>query len=395
MPVECPPQPATPTQAALAADGARWPIVQSAILAWYRAHARVLPWRAPPGANARTDAYHVWLSEIMLQQTTVAAVAPYFVRFTTRWPTLADLAAADPADVLAAWAGLGYYSRARNLLACAGVVMRDHGGQLPADHGQLRALPGVGDYTAAAIAAIAFGLDAVPVDANIERVVARLCAIDAPLPGARRAIRAAAAALWPHDGSGGDFAQALMDMGARLCTARAPNCGECPVAQHCRAHALGVAAALPVKPARRPRPHRVGRASAIVQRGTDGVARIWLVRRPPRGLLGGMRALPGGDWVAVADDGPAPAPLSISPSASPFAPPPVADLPPGTRTLGPVRHVFTHFSLDLWVDILPDATRAVGEGEWWPIVTLDGAGLPTLYRHASTLIEQAIEPGER
>jgi A/G-specific adenine glycosylase len=337
--------------------------IRADLSGWYRAHARTLPWRAPPGSSARTEAYRVWLSEVMLQQTTVAAVIPYFETFTARWPTLADLAAADPADVLAAWAGLGYYSRARNLIACAAVVMRDHGGAFPDNAAALRTLPGIGDYTAAAIAAIGFGeIGAVPVDANIERVVARLFAIRDPLPGARKSIREAAVRLWPTDGSGGDFAQAMMDLGSDICAARKPSCGRCPLADDCRANALGIAADLPVKPAKKSKPLRFGRANWIVRGGETPLAEVWLVRRPDRGMLGGMRALPGGDWGDSAGEALA-----------------------GSKSHGPVRHVFTHFALDLFVDVAGDAALAVGEGEWWPITRLDEAGLPTLYRRAAAI----------
>ncbi len=334
------------------------PAMRGALLDWYAGAARALPWRAPPRAAWRTDAYRVWLSEIMLQQTGVAAVAPYFARFVERWPTLRDLAAADAQDVLAAWAGLGYYSRARNLIACAAAVVERHDGIFPRSVEALRALPGIGDYSAAAIAAIAYGTPgAVPVDANIERVVARLFAIATPLPAGRRAIRAAATALWPEDDRGGDFAQALMDLGSRLCTARAADCAACPLARWCAGSQAGIALLLPVKPARRDKPTRRGRVSWIARDGA-----VWLVRRPPGGLLGGMRALPGDAWGDA-------------------LPPPA----PGSRAAGALRHVFTHFALDLTVDVIDDAAAAVGEGEWWPVARLDAAGLPTLYRRAAAL----------
>ena len=332
--------------------------IRADLLDWYRRHARILPWRAPPGANARPDPYRVWLSEVMLQQTTVAAVAPYFERLTTRWPTLADLAAADPEDVLAAWAGLGYYSRARNLIACSAAIVRDHGGAFPADEAQLRALPGIGDYTAAAIAGIAFGIgEAVPVDANIERVVARLFAIDVPLPTGRTAIRTAARALWPTDGSGGDFAQAMMDLGSTLCTARTADCLLCPLSPHCVGRQQGIALSLPIKPAKKAKPVRQGRALWI-----EHDAQVWLIRRPAKGMLGGMRALPGSDW------------------GDSFVP-----APPDTLEAGQLRHVFTHFALDLFVDRSSNGSLAVGEGAWWPLDCLDEAGLPTLYRRAAAL----------
>lgn len=328
------------------------------LLGWYGAHARALPWRAPPGAAWRPDPYHVWLSEVMLQQTTVAAVRPYFERFTTRWPSVAALAAAEPEDILTAWAGLGYYSRARNLIAAAAAVVRDHGGTLPADVATLRRLPGVGAYTAAAIAAFAFGANAIPLDANLERVIARVFAVETPLPAARRTLHALATQLWPNAG-GGDFAQALMDLGARLCTARSPRCGDCPIAAHCAALPRGLAETLPKKPAKAATPQRYGRAWWLERDG-----HVWLVRRPATGLLGGMRALPGGDWGDA-----------------------LPESPTGAQPLGHVRHIFTHFALDLAVDALPPAAMAAvtaaGKGEWWPIATLDEAGLPTLYRRAA------------
>ena len=326
-----------------------------ALLAWYDAHARTLPWRAPPDSGTHPDPYAVWLSEVMLQQTSVAAVRPRFERFMRRWPTLADLAAAEEADVLAEWAGLGYYARARNLIACARAVVERHDGTLPSDLPSLRALPGLGDYTAAAIAAIAFGAgDAIPVDANLARVGARLDAIRAPLPGAMRAIREGFARWWPAT-RGGDAAQALMDLGSDLCTPRAPKCLLCPLQPDCRAAALGIAEELPVKPAKRPRRALFGRAEVAI----DGSA-LWLVTRPKEGLLGGMRALPGSEWLA--------------------------ELPPprqGSVPLGTVTHLFTHIALDLHVDRVP--APPPGGGEWWPLSALDAAGLPTLYRRAVAL----------
>ena len=330
------------------------------LLAHYDVHARRLPWRAPPGANA-ADPYRVWLSEIMLQQTTVAAVGPYFARFTTRWPTVESLAAADDADVMAAWAGLGYYARARNLLACARAVAQQHGGAFPNDEEGLRALPGVGAYTAAAVAAIAFGRRAVVVDANVERVVARLFAIDTPLPAARPAIRAAADSITP-DARAGDFAQAMMDLGATICTPRNPACAICPLRQDCAAFRTADPAFFPVKAARKAKPHRLGHGWWIER--ADG--HVWLIRRPAKGLLGGMRALPSSDW----GDAPEPAP-------------PVAGR---WKTLPePVGHVFTHFSLALTVHVAHVAKESMppGEGEWWPLDQLEDAGLPTLFRRAA------------
>ena len=316
------------------------------LLAWYDRAARVLPWRIAPNSGLSPDPYSIWLAEVMLQQTTVVAVAGYFARFTERWPTVADLAAADDADVMAAWAGLGYYARARNLLACARAVVRDHGGSFPDSEAALRTLPGIGDYTAASVAAIAFGRAAVVVDANIERVIARHRLIETPLPMAKREIRAALAPLVPTDRPG-DFAQALMDLGAGICTPRRPACAICPLMADCRARGLPDIERLPVKPPKKAKPHRHGIAHWIEEDG-----RIWLVRRPDKGMLGGMRALPGGDW---------------------------ADAPPAESAIVSIDHGFTHFDLTLAL-VRREATDAAAEGEWWPISDLDAAGLPTLYR---------------
>ncbi|MFA7585945.1 MAG: A/G-specific adenine glycosylase, partial [Novosphingobium sp.] len=314
--------------------------ISAALLGWYDAHARGLPWRSAPGTPP-PDPYRVWLSEVMLQQTTTAAVAPYFAEFTRRWPTVEALAAADDADVMAAWAGLGYYARARNLVACARAVAQ-RGGCFPSTETELRALPGLGAYTAAAVAAIAFGQRAVVVDANVERVVTRLFAIVEPLPQARPAIRVAADAITPA-ARAGDFAQAMMDLGATVCTVRSPRCLLCPLASHCAARSMGEAERFPVKLPKAPRPERVGRAFWIARNG-----RVWLVSRPGKGMLGGMRALPDDGWSAR-NDGHGLSPL---PDAQ-------------WRSGGVVTHVFTHFALRLQVAI-HSGTAAVleGEGEW-------------------------------
>ena len=326
------------------------------LLAHYDVHARRLPWRAPPGSNA-VDPYRVWLSEVMLQQTTVAAVGPYFAKFTARWPTVEALAAADDADLMAAWAGLGYYARARNLLACARAVTGAHGGRFPDTEDALRALPGVGAYTAAAVAAIAFGRRAVVVDANVERVVARLFAIATPLPAARAEIRAAADRITPQ-ARAGDFAQAMMDLGATICTPRKPACGICPLRPDCAAFATADPAAFPVKPPKKAKPHRMGHGWWMERDG-----HVWMVRRPDKGMLGGMRALPSSEW-----------------SDRPDATPPMAG---DWRTIdAPVDHVFTHFSLALRVHRAHVDGQPAGEGEWWPVARIDEAGLPTLFARA-------------
>lgn len=336
--------------------------IPAVLLAWYDAHARDLPWRTLPGAAA-PDPYHVWLSEIMLQQTTVAAVKPYFAAFTERWPTVAALAAADAADVLAAWAGLGYYARARNLIACAKRVVSDHDGRFPDTEPVLRTLPGIGDYTAAAIAAIAFGRHAVVVDANIERVVARLFAIEAPLPASRPAIRQHAAQITP-DRRVGDFAQAMMDLGASLCRARDAKCLACPLSAFCAAAKSGDPTRLPVKARKKPKPARSGHAFWLEVQG-----HVALVERPAKGMLGGMRALPDDGWRAGADgDG-------LPPIAAQWQ-----------QHGAPITHVFTHFSLQLQLmaakpgSFNPDA---LADAIWWPVDDLENAGLPSLFSKAA------------
>jgi A/G-specific adenine glycosylase len=312
----------------------------NALLSWYAVDKRRLPWRAEAGE--RPDPYRVWLSEIMLQQTTVAAVGPYFERFTARWPTVEALAAAPEGEVMAAWAGLGYYARARNLVACARIVASDHGGRFPDSEEALRKLPGIGRYTAAAIAAIAFGRRATAVDANVERVVSRLFAVEAPLPGARETLYRLADTLTPDQGAG-DFAQAMMDLGSAICTPRAPDCPRCPLTAHCLARARGEQERFPMKAAKAPRPRRTGTAYWLEHDG-----RVLLVRRPSKGLLGGMLTLP--------EEAPA-----------------MADW----AEAGAVDHVFTHFALTM--RLLCAEAEAPGEGIWHPIEELGRAGLPTLF----------------
>jgi len=338
--------------------------IEHALLHWYDVHARDLPWRNPPRRAVPNDPawpYRVWLSEVMLQQTTVAAVKPYFAKFIETWPTVEALAAADEADVMSAWAGLGYYSRARNLVKCAREVATSGG--FPKTEAELRELPGLGPYTAAAIAAIAFDERAVVVDANVERVVSRLFNIEEPLPGARKAIRARAEEITPAKRAG-DFAQAMMDLGSSLCTTRDPKCLLCPLAGMCEAKAGGDPARLPVKAPKKPKPERKGRAFWIERDGPDGTE-IWLATRPGTGMLGGMRALPDDGWSAQADGS----------GMAPFA--------GAAQTLGAVRHVFTHASLTLEVVRLDAAPG--GEGEWWPLQKIADVGLPTLFAKAARL----------
>ncbi|MEM6666270.1 MAG: A/G-specific adenine glycosylase, partial [Pseudomonadota bacterium] len=300
------------------------------LLDWYDRHRRTLPWRAPPGHF--TDPYHVWLSEVMLQQTTVKAVIPYFLAFTGRWPTVGELAAAPRDDVLAAWAGLGYYARARNLHACALVVAQHHGGHFPDTEKALRQLPGVGEYTAAAIAAIAFGRSAIVVDGNVERVMARMTALETPMPKGKRAVRDKLAPITPDDhpeGRPGDFAQAMMDLGATICTPKSPACVLCPWRGGCRAAADSTQDRYPVKAAKAPKPVR--RGTAFVVRNSSGA--VMLRTRADTGLLGGMAEVPSTPWVPDTDD-------------AATVPPVAADW----RVLeGEVRHVFTHFELRLSV----------------------------------------------
>ena len=335
--------------------------IAPALLAWYDVHRRALPWRALPGERA--DPYRVWLSEVMLQQTTVAAVRPRFEAWVARWPDFASLAAADEAEVMAAWAGLGYYARARNLVAAAKVVVAEHNGAFPADEATLRTLPGLGAYTAAAVAAIAFGRRAVVVDANVERVVARLFAIREALPGARTAIRAAADRVTP-DARAGDFAQAMMDLGSGICTPKKPSCLLCPLQRECRAFREGDPERLPVKAAKKAKPQRHG---TIFWLERDGA--VWLVRRPGKGLLGGMRALPTGPWEDV------PPGLGGAPVA--------ADWKLRNAT---VAHGFTHFDLQLALAVAEDEGHQPHTGEWWPINDLDRAGLPTLFAKAAAAV---------
>jgi A/G-specific adenine glycosylase len=341
------------------------------LIGWYDAHARELPWRARLGSPP-PDPYRVWLSEVMLQQTTTAAVVPYFAEFTRRWPSVTALAAAEDAEVMAAWAGLGYYARARNLLACARAVVQE-GGAFPASEPALRALPGLGQYTAAAVAAIAFGKRAVVVDANVERVVARLFAIDTPLPAGRPAIHAATDRLTP-EARAGDFAQAMMDLGATVCSPRSPRCLLCPVAGQCAARQTGEPERFPVKKPKRAKPHREGTAYWIAASG-----QVLLVKRAGRGMLGGMRALPDDGWSARSDG------TRAAPLAGPW------------QSAGAVSHGFTHFNLRLNVLLYLGndwTTLPASEMEWWPLDRLDEAGLPTLFRKAARLaLADMVERG--
>ncbi|WP_299285288.1 A/G-specific adenine glycosylase [uncultured Tateyamaria sp.] len=339
------------------------------LLDWYDVHARVMPWRTAPAdkkAGQRPDPYAVWMSEIMLQQTTVAAVTAYFQRFMARWPTISDLAAAQDADVMGEWAGLGYYARARNLLKCARAVVDEHGGVFPADHAALLKLPGIGPYTAAAISSIAFDLRHTVVDGNVERVMARMFDEHTPLPAAKPILTAHAAALTPQKRPG-DYAQAVMDLGATICTPKSPACGICPWHDPCIARAKGTAPDLPKKTPKKPKPIRHG--TVYLAQRDDGA---WLLEtRPDKGLLGGMLGWPGSDWVDV---------RTPRPTAPPFD-------AAWTKLPGDVRHTFTHFHLILDVmvarvtDEVPDRGRYLSRTEFRP------SDLPTVMRKAFDLAQ--------
>lgn len=325
------------------------------LLAWFDRHARVLPWRAPIGI-AR-DPYRVWLAEIMLQQTTVPHAAPYFEAFTQRWPTVEHLAAASDEDVMRAWAGLGYYARARNLLKCARDVAAR--GRFPETSAGLRELPGIGPYTAGAIAAIAFGERAAAVDGNVDRVFARLLALKGDWATEKKRIAAAVSALVP-EARPGDFAEALMDLGATICTPASPNCMICPLTEFCAARAEGAPERYPMKPAKVAKPVRYGHVWVHLKKG-----KVWLVRRPPEGLLGGMLALPSSQWQE---------------GAAPEVDPPV---PADWQEAGEVRHVFTHFTLRLSVWRAAASRNPAGEGVWAD--PEKETGLPTVFAKALAL----------
>ncbi|WP_062117534.1 A/G-specific adenine glycosylase [Aureimonas sp. AU40] len=340
--------------------------VSERLLAWYDRHARTLPWRVSPADRARgvrPEPYRVWLSEVMLQQTTVAAVKNYFAAFTERWPTVQALAGAEDEAVMSAWAGLGYYARARNLLACAREVTLRRNGRFPDTAAGLSELPGIGDYTSAAIAAIAFDEPAPVVDGNIERVTSRLHAIETPLPASRKLIRVHVAAMTPSRRAG-DFAQAMMDLGATICTPRSPSCILCPIGEDCEARIERRQEEFPKKAAKKPKRSRRGAAFVARRRG-DGA--VLLRRRPSSGMLGGMAEPFTTDWSAKADG-------ATGRDAAPFA----ADW----TLAGEVAHGFTHFdlALEVWQATVEEAPPEFGT--WITIDRLDEAGLPTLMRKA-------------
>jgi A/G-specific adenine glycosylase len=344
------------------------PLDAEAVLAWYDRHARMLPWRVPPQARAwgvRPDPYRVWLSEVMLQQTTVAAVKGYFTRFIALWPTVADLAAAPLEAVLVEWAGLGYYARARNLHACARAVVEQHAGRFPATAAELMTLPGIGAYTAAAIAAIADDERVAVLDGNVERVLARYFALDVPVRNAKEALRAELQAVVPA--RAGDFAQAMMDLGATICAPRQTLCMLCPLQPGCLATATGNPTAFPVKAKKPERPTRYGHAFVIA----DGAGDIFLRTRPEKGVLAKMTETPTTDWRTAPTN-----------PAFPFT----ADW----RHRGRVVHVFTHFRLELeiWSAIAPDPQN-LADGWWASPAELNAEALPSLFR--KVLAQAGIE----
>ncbi len=352
------------------------PIPARALLDWYGRHRRVLPWRAVRGETP--DPYRVWLSEIMLQQTTVAAVGPYFRRFLERFPDLASLAGSDEKTVLGLWAGLGYYARGRNLHACARAVVERYGGAFPPDVASLEQLPGIGRYTARAIAAIAFGIPAVPVDGNVERVVSRLHAVVEPLPAARPRLATLAASLGRDDDARrapSDFAQALFDLGATICTPRRPACALCPWRDPCAGRRAGYAETLPRKDARPARSVRYG----VVFRLEDEAGHLLLRRRPPKGLFAGMAELPGTAW--------RPEPWTVEEAVGAASPERSAVWQP----LGGIRHGLTHMELDLTVLLsrVPRIALASGEHFLQARAALAEAGLPTVMRRCADLADPA------
>jgi A/G-specific adenine glycosylase len=349
----------------------------ASLLAWYDRHRRKLPWRPPAGERA--DPYRVWLSEIMLQQTTVKAVGPYFEKFVARWPDVGAMARASLDDVLRMWAGLGYYSRARNLYACAVAVTRDRGGVFPDTEEGLRALPGIGPYTAAAIAAIAFDRRTMPVDGNIERVVSRLFAVEDPLPQAKPKIQQLAATLLADSRAGdekaragdekaraGDSAQALMDLGSSICTPKKPACSLCPLNEDCTARARGDQETFPRKAPKKSGELRRG-AAFVVTRGEE----LLVQSRPEKGLLGGMTEVPGSEWRARLDD-----------KAALKQAPELKGITRWHRKAGIITHVFTHFPLELvvYTAAVPPRTRAPEGMRWVPIATLAEEALPNVMR---------------
>jgi A/G-specific adenine glycosylase len=331
------------------------------LMPWYSEHARVLPWRNPPGSPKPQDPnwpYQVWLSEIMLQQTTVRAVKSYYAKFIRNWPTLNDLARAEEVDVMTAWAGLGYYARARNLVKCARQVSER--GKFPDNEEELRKLPGLGDYTSAAILAIAFDKRAVVVDTNVERIVARLFNVREALPYAKKILRLRTDEITPQKNTG-DFAQAMMDLGAAICTSSNPKCTICPLKNECQGRADGNPSALPIRQKKADKKIIQGHSFWHERKG-----KVWLVTRPKQGILGGMRALPDDGWTSKRNGTGIPSSFVDG------------------QNLGFVRHTFSHFSLEL--NVVTTSANPDGQGGWWPVKEIYGAGMPTLFLKAARLV---------
>lgn len=339
------------------------------LLNWYDKNGRELPWRERPvnGRQILADPYSVWLSEIMLQQTTVAAVKPYFENFLQLWPNVATLAAAEDEAIMVQWAGLGYYSRARNLLKCARIVVADYGGHFPETAAGLQKLPGIGPYTAAAVASIAFRDPAAVVDGNVERVLTRLLSIETPLPAAKEVVRAALLPIIPSDRPG-DLAQAFMDLGATLCSPKRPACSLCPLNDTCISFAEGKQETFPVKLPKKHKPTRTGAAFVLIREGKS----IWLQKRASTGLLADMTEVPTTDWTSNQDG-------ASDVSAAP--------LPTDWEDVGMVRHTFTHFHLELIVFKstsglihLPTKAMLAANGRWSNIENLENEALPNLMK---------------
>lgn len=351
-----------------------FPVPAQLLLNWYDKNHRILPWRVTPDdrrSGVINDPYRVWLSEIMLQQTVVEAVKPYFLKFTTLWPDIAALAQASEDEVLRGWAGLGYYSRARNLKKCADIVATQLNGRFPETVAALKQLPGIGDYTAAAIAAIAFNRPATVVDGNVERVISRLYAIDQPLPAAKKPIRQYMQSLTPGCRPG-DFAQAMMDLGSMICTPKRPNCPLCPLQENCTAFKQNNAELYPIKAAKKVRPVRYGAAFVAISEHNS----ILLRKRPDKGLLASMAEVPGSDWVTEPDDAPIPAVAhATTTDHAPFD----ADW----KLCGTVNHIFTHFELRLSVYSAKNIHINVTNNGWWvPVPELPHEALPTVMKKA-------------
>lgn len=340
--------------------------ITNELLAWYDSHHRILPWRITPGDHKSgivANPYRIWLSEIMLQQTTVEAVKPYFLNFIRKWPAIMDLAAASQDDVMRAWAGLGYYSRARNLKKCADIVAADFGGHFPADLAGLKSLPGIGDYTAAAIASIAFGMPVAVVDGNVERVITRLYALSTPLPAAKPEIRRLMQLLTPVERPG-DFAQAMMDLGATICTPKRPACVICPLNDNCEALKTTDPEFFPVKAPKKEKPIRFG--AAFIAISADG--EVYLRGRAQTGLLGGMTEVPTTEWTSRIDG-------ETGIDAAPFG----AEWLPS----GAITHIFTHFELRLTIYAARNVRKPAGGNGWWiSVENLHDEALPTVMKKA-------------